>query len=51
MLSNVLRSNFDTKSLDLSIENLKSLIGHIRVFEYTCTKGPEAVDILEKKLF
>ena len=51
LLSNVLRSNFDTKSLDLSIENLKSLIGHIRVFEYTCTKGPEAVDILEKKLF
>lgn len=51
LLSNVLRSNFDVNSLDLSIENLKTIIGRIRVFEYTCTKEPDAVDTLENELF
>ncbi len=50
VLANVLRSNFDENSLDLAIDNLKKIIGHIRVFELTCTRNEEAVGLLEKEI-
>jgi len=50
ILTNVLRSNFDESALDLSCENLKNIMEHIRVFEITCTVSEEAVKILEKEL-
>jgi hypothetical protein len=50
VLSNVLRPNFDDKTLDLAIENLQKLIRHIRVFEITSTISEEAVEVLEKEI-
>lgn len=50
MLSNVLHSNFDERSLDLAIENLQSFIGQIRVYELTCTVSQEAVRIVEDEI-
>lgn len=50
MLANVLRSNFDECSLDYAVDNLKSMIDQIRVFEMNCTISEEAVRILESEL-
>ena len=50
LLANVLHSNFDENSLDLAIENLKSIIHNIRVFDFTCTISEEAVEFLEKEI-
>jgi hypothetical protein len=50
VLANVLHSNFDESALDLSVENLKSIMDQIRVFEITCTISEEAVKILEREI-
>ncbi len=50
VLANVLHSSFDQALFDLSIENLKEIIQHIRVFELTCTISEEAVKILEEEM-
>jgi hypothetical protein len=50
VFANVLHSNFDAGCLDLVINNLKSVMTQIRVFELTCTIGVSAVEILEKAL-
>lgn len=50
LLANVLHSNFDKNTLDLSIHNLKAIVGNIQVFELTCTISEEAVKILEKEI-
>jgi hypothetical protein len=50
LLANVLHSSFDKETLDLSIQNLKTFVNYIRVFEFTCTISEEAVKILEKEL-
>lgn len=50
LLSNVLRSNFDEKALDLSIANLTLIIGHIRIYELTCTISEEAVKLVENAI-
>lgn len=50
VFANVLHSNFDAGCLDLVINNLKSVMTQIRVFELTCTIGVSAVEVLEKAL-
>jgi hypothetical protein len=51
LLANVFHSNFDSRTLDLSIANLKKFSDHIRVFELTCTISEAAVEAVEKALY
>jgi len=50
VLSQVLRSNGDQASLDLSIKNINNFIDDIKVYVLECTKDEDAVNCLKKVL-
>jgi hypothetical protein len=51
VFANVLRSNFDERSLDLAAENTDPIINCVRVFELTGSATVKDVELLEKAIF
>lgn len=50
VFSNVLRSNFDERCMDLALKNVAMFIDSIQVYELTCTISEQAVETLEWEL-